>query len=76
MVRRHPVLTLFPYTTLFRSYTVEDVEVAVGVIKRHNVSRGSLTGNGIILTDGVEEGMKVLTAGMSRVHEDQHVRVR
>jgi len=71
-----PVHALMEDEEGFYIYTVENVEVAVGVIKRHNVSRGSLTGNGIILTDGVEEGMKVLTAGMSRVHEDQHVRVR
>ena len=71
-----PVHALMEDNEDFYIYTVENVQKQVGVIKRHNVSRGSLTGNGIILTDGVQEGMKVLTAGMSRVHENQKVRVR
>lgn len=71
-----PVHALMEDETGFYIYSVENVENEAGVIKRHNVSRGSLTGNGIILTDGVKEGMQVLTAGMSRVYEDQPVRVR
>ncbi|MDA3945355.1 MAG: efflux RND transporter periplasmic adaptor subunit [Helicobacteraceae bacterium] len=71
-----PVHALMEDETDFYIYTVENIEDEVGVIKRHNVSRGPLTGNGIILTNGATEGMKVLTAGMSRVHEDQQVRVR
>ncbi len=71
-----PVHALMQDEASFYIYTVENIEDRVGVIKRHNVSRGSLTGNGIILTGGVQEGMKILTAGMSRVHEDQQVRVQ
>jgi multidrug efflux pump subunit AcrA (membrane-fusion protein) len=71
-----PVHALMEDEEDFYIYTVENIQDDVGVIKRRNVSRGSLTGNGIILTDGVQEGMRVLTAGMSRVHEDQQVRVR
>ena len=71
-----PVHALMEDEEDFYIYTVENIKDEIGIIKRHNVSRGSLTGNGIILTDGVEEGMKVLTAGMSRVHENQQVRVR
>lgn len=71
-----PVHALMEDDEDYYIYTVEDIRGEVGVIKRHNVSRGSLTGDGIILTDGVKEGMKVLTAGMSRVHVGQKVRVR
>ncbi len=71
-----PVHVLMEDEESFYIYTVENINEGIGLIQRHNVSRGSLTGNGIILTSGVEEGMKVLTAGMSRVHENQQVRVR
>ena len=57
-------------------YTVESLENGKGIIRRNNVTRGSLTGKGIILTDGVKEGMRVLIAGMSRVHKGQKVRVK
>lgn len=71
-----PVHALMEDETGFYIYTVEQIEEEVGVIKRKDVTRGPLTGNGIILTSGVSEGMDVLTAGMSRVHEMQKVRVR
>ncbi len=71
-----PVHALMEDEDAFYIFTVEDISAEVGVIKRRNVSRGALTGSGIILTDGVKGGMKVLTAGMSRVHENQKVRVR
>ena len=71
-----PVHALMEDEEGFYIYTVENIEGDIGHIRRRNVTRGSLTGNGIILTGGVSEGMKVLTAGMSRVHQDQQVRVR
>jgi RND family efflux transporter MFP subunit len=71
-----PVHALMEDQEGFYIYTVESIKDGIGRIRRRNVSRGSLTGNGIILTDGVSEGMKILTAGMSRVHEEQQVRVR
>jgi len=71
-----PVHALMEDDEDYYIYTVENIQGEVGTIRRHNVSRGSLTGDGIILTDGVKEGMKVLTAGMSRVHVGQKVRVR
>ena len=70
-----PVHALMQDEAGFYIYAVEKVEEGIGQIRRHNVSRGALTGNGIILTSGVSEGMEVLTAGMSRVHEEQQVRV-
>lgn len=71
-----PVHALMEDEEDYYIYTVENIHSGVGIIKRHNVSRGPLTGNGIILTEGAEENMKVLTAGMSRVHPGQKVRVR
>ena len=71
-----PVHALMEDQDNFYLYTVESISNGVGTIRRHNVSRGSLTGSGIILTDGAKENMKVLTAGMSRVHVGQKVRVR
>ena len=56
-------------------YIVDEIENGVGLIERCDVKRGQLTSNGIIITDGVANNMHVLTAGMSRVHEDQKVRV-
>jgi len=71
-----PVHALMEDEESFYIYVVEELQGDIGIIRRQNVSRGSLTGNGIILTEGAEENMKVLTAGMSRVHINQKVRVR
>ena len=71
-----PVHALMEDEDDFYIYTVEGIENGIGTIVRHNVTRGSLTGSGIILTDGAESGMRVLTAGMSRVHEKQKVKVK
>ncbi len=56
-------------------YIVDDINNGVGSIERCNVKRGQLTTDGVIITSGVGTNMKVLTAGMSRVHEGQKVRV-
>lgn len=56
-------------------YIVEEIVQNVGSIERCDVRRGELTSDGIIITSGVGSNMKVLTAGMSRVHEGQKVRV-
>jgi len=56
-------------------YIVDNVVENVGSIQRRDVKRGQLITNGIIITKGVSSKMKVLTAGMSRVHEGQRVRV-
>jgi len=56
-------------------YIVSNIVQGVGSIQRVDVKRGQLTSNGIIITDGVENDMQVLTAGMSRVHQEQKVRV-
>ncbi len=41
---------------------------------RQNVELGKLTANGIIITKGVRKGMYVITAGMTRLHENQIVK--
>jgi len=56
-------------------YIVTNVKNGIGTIQRDNVKRGELTSNGIIITSGVKRNTLVLTAGMSRVHENQKVRV-
>jgi len=56
-------------------YIVDEITNGVGSIERCDVKRGQLTTDGIIITSGVGSNMKVLTAGMSRVHEGQKVRV-
>ena len=56
-------------------YIVGNLMGNLGSIQRVKVKRGQLTSNGIIITQGVENDMQVLTAGMSRVHEEQKVRV-
>jgi len=71
-----PVHALMEDEDDYYIYTVENIENGIGTIRRRNVTRGSLTGKGIILTDGVKEGMRVLIAGMSRVHSGQKVRVK
>jgi len=71
-----PVHALMEDEDDYYIYTVEQIANGIGTIVRHNVTRGSLTGSGIILTDGVSGGMRVLTAGMSRVHEKQKVKVK
>lgn len=56
-------------------YIVDEINEGVGVIKRRNVKRGQLTTNGIVISSGVRRNVHVITAGMSRVHEEQRVRV-
>lgn len=70
-----PVHALMEDENGYYLYVVIDIVAGVGTIERRDVKRGELTSNGIIITSGVGSDLHVLTAGMSRVHEDQHVRV-
>lgn len=56
-------------------YIVDEIKDGIGVIKRRNIKRGQLTTNGLVISSGVKRHTHVLTAGMSRVHENQRVRV-
>src|SRR2546430_17089911 len=42
MIRRPPRSTLFPYTTLFRSLTLQSVQGALLVMINHGISTGAL----------------------------------
>src|SRR5256886_6855979 len=42
MIRRPPRSTLFPYTTLFRSLTLQSVQGALLVMMNHGISTGAL----------------------------------
>jgi len=70
-----PLHALMEDTKGYYLYIVDDIVANVGAIERCDVRRGELTTGGIIITSGVGSNMKVLTAGMSRVHEGQKVRV-
>ncbi len=56
-------------------YIVSEIKDGIGVIRRQNVKRGELSMEGILLMGGVRKGMRVITAGMSRVEENQKVKV-
>lgn len=70
-----PVYALMEDENGYYLYIVTDVVAGVGTIERRDVERGELTSNGIIIRSGVHSNLLVLTAGMSRVHEGQKVRV-
>ena len=57
-------------------FVVENVKDGVGIIKRIDVVRGRLVGNGIVIQAGLKNNTRVLTAGMHKVQENQKVRVQ
>ena len=50
-------------------------EQGIGTIHRKNVEVGQLTGNGLEILQGLKDGDRVVTAGMSRISEGQKVRI-
>ena len=56
-------------------YVVEQIDNGIGVIRRADVVRGKLVGDGVIIRAGLYRGARVLTAGMHKVQENQKVRV-
>lgn len=56
-------------------YVVEEIENNQGVIFRRAVTTGELTDQGIVVLDGLKEGDRVVTAGMSRISEGLLVRI-
>ncbi len=71
-----PVYALMEDEKGYYLYIIVDIVEGVGTIERRDVKRGELTTDGIIIRSGVRNNLHVLTAGMSRVHEGQHVRVK
>ena len=57
-------------------YVVEQIDDGVGVIRRTDVVRGKLVGDGVVIRAGLYRGARVLTAGMHKVQENQKVRVQ
>ena len=57
-------------------YVVEDVNEDIGVIRRVDVIRGKLVGDGVVISAGLYNHARVLTAGMHKVQENQKVRVQ
>lgn len=56
-------------------YVVVETENGVGVARRRPVSVGEITGRGLEITEGLSDGDRVVTAGVSRLHDGQKVRV-
>ncbi len=56
-------------------FVVENIGGGIGVIKRVDVKRGKLVGDGVVITQGLYKDARVLTAGMHKVQENQKVRV-
>lgn len=53
---------------------LEHEDKDIGVIHRTRVVTGELKPEGILVTHGLEDGMDVITAGMSRLHENQRIK--
>ena len=56
-------------------YKLEDVRGNEGTVKRVDVKTGKVTNRGIEVTEGLESGELVITAGMSKITEGQKVEV-
>lgn len=56
-------------------FVVKDMGDGFGTIERKDVRIGDLTSDGIEVLEGLNDGDKVVTAGVSRIHEGQKVRV-
>ena len=57
-------------------FVVEEIKNGIGIIRRVDVVRGKLVGNGIVIRAGLYNNARVLTAGMHKVQENQKVRVQ
>ncbi len=56
-------------------FVVEAVEGGFGVVRRRPVEVASITSRGIALRGGLEPGDRLVTAGVSRIHDGLRVRV-
>jgi RND family efflux transporter MFP subunit len=55
--------------------SVETTDRVDGRIERRSVETGALTAAGIVVTDGLREGQRVVTAGLSQVRTGDRVRI-
>ncbi len=56
-------------------FVVQPLDGGFGVTKRKDVSVGGLSSDGLEIMDGLEEEDLLITAGMSRIHEDMKVKL-
>jgi RND family efflux transporter MFP subunit len=56
-------------------YVVESQGEAYGIVHRREVTVGSLVDEGLEIVSGLAEGDSVVTAGVSRIRDDQKVRL-
>jgi len=56
-------------------YVIEDVAEGIGRVKRTPVVIGELHAEGLEIIDGLADGTRIVTAGVRRIHEGQHVRL-
>jgi len=55
-------------------YVVELTDAGVGTVRRRNVTVGELTGDGLEVLEGLEDGEHVVTAGVSQIRDGLEVR--
>ncbi len=70
-----PLITVLKGSEGNYVYTVEDKGNGIGEIKRKPVTVGEVTALGIEIYSGIQEGDKVLSAGMSKVSEGMKVKI-
>ena len=56
-------------------YIVEPSESDRGVVRRKVVKVGELTGEGLEVLEGLSDGDRVVTAGVSRIHDGLEVKL-
>ncbi len=56
-------------------FVVESAEGGFGVVRRRAVAVGELTADGIEIMEGLKDGDLVVTAGISRIRDEQKVRL-
>jgi RND family efflux transporter MFP subunit len=56
-------------------FVLEKTEPGFGVAHRREVRIGELTGTGIEILDGIADGDLIVTAGVSRIHDGQKVKL-
>src|SRR5258708_24736216 len=67
MIRRPPRSTLFPYTTLFRSNTVDQIAFPPGEYKC-KVGRSGIQGKGLLACADIAPGEVIAPARLERNH--------
>lgn len=56
-------------------FIVEPEEAGLGVVKRRPVKTGSLTAEGMEISEGIRDGDLVITAGVSRIQDGMEVKL-